>query len=142
MRLSRVSPIAALIAIAMTSVILLASFEDAKSQGRKVAAHRAAQARFAAALRAYDRVTALFDRGECPGEEVYLWSRRVEDARRDLGASKADHISAAQGHLKRMEELRSKSAARLTRSRNDLPYLASDVYAKEAEFLLARARQE
>jgi hypothetical protein len=102
-----------------------------------------AEARYQAAEQQFEIIWSYFQQNRTDSFQVYVWSRLVLDARREMGETPADRRAALEGHLarmKRMEEL-VKKIRRLGFG------LSSDVgaslyYRLEAEHWLARASEK
>jgi hypothetical protein len=101
-----------------------------------------AQARYQAALEQYELEWSYFQQNRTQSLHVYVWSRLVLDARREMGQTKADRIAALKAHLARMQKMED-----LIRRIRRLGFgLSADVgatryYRMEAEYWLAQAEK-
>src|SRR5438094_413613 len=70
------------------------------------AAPALAEAKLKAARVAYEANLKALPTGQSDAEKVYVWSRRLLEAQRDLSTKKADRVAAVEEHLARMKVLR------------------------------------
>jgi FMN phosphatase YigB (HAD superfamily) len=100
-----------------------------------------AKARYAAAVRQYEETWSYYQQARIDSYQVYVWSRLVLDAHRDMGAKPAEQITALENHLDRMQKLESliKKVRRLGFGRS-YDVGAAEYYRLEAELWLARAK--
>jgi hypothetical protein len=99
-----------------------------------------AEARYRAAVKQYEITWSYYQQARIDTFQVYVWSRLVLDARRELGETPADHRIALEDHLARMrklEELVTK-IRRLGFGRSS-DVGATEYYRLEAELWLTRA---
>jgi hypothetical protein len=101
-----------------------------------------AEARYQAALKQYEISWSYYQQARIDSYQVYVWSRLVLDARRDLGTKPADRIAALEGHLGRMKKLET-LILKIRRLGFGLSsdVGASEYYRLEAELWLEQARQ-
>jgi hypothetical protein len=102
-----------------------------------------AVARYQAAEKQFEIIWSYYKQDRTDSFQVYVWSRLVLDARREMGETPADRRAALEGHLermKRMEELVRK-IRRLGFGRSS-DVGATEYYRLEAEHWLARAGGE
>lgn len=64
-----------------------------------------AQERYEAAVKQFEIVWSYFKQARTDSYQVYVWSRLVLDARRDLGETPADRRTALEEHLARMSQM-------------------------------------
>ncbi len=74
-------------------------------QKKAAAPSRLAQERFRAAEKQYEIVWSYYQQNRIDIYQVYVWSRLMLDARRDLGETPADRTVALKAHLDRMKKL-------------------------------------
>lgn len=100
-----------------------------------------AQARYQAAVRQFEETWAYYQQARIDSYQVYVWSRLILDARRDLAVRPAEALTALEEHLDRMKKLESliKKVRRLGFGRS-YDVGASEYYRLEAELWLARAK--
>ena len=129
-------------------VVLLAGLSIAPApprppDGEPTAVANLAKARYEAALAQYDLEWTYFQQNRTGSLHVYVWSRLVLEARRDMGENQAERIAALKAHLARMQKLED-----LVKRIRRLGFgLSADVgatrfYRVEAEYWLARAAEE
>jgi hypothetical protein len=102
-----------------------------------------AQARVAAAHKAYDVAVKLCKQGQLgvKPEDAYTWSVRWLNAQRDLSSKKEDHVSDLSEHLKRMQEILQVAQLTVkTGAGSPLDCQAADFYLREAELWVAQAK--
>jgi hypothetical protein len=100
-----------------------------------------ARAKLDAARQTYQAVMRDLPAARADAEKVYLWSRRVLEAQRDLSDKKAERIAALEDHLARMKELRKVALARYRAGHaTHTEALAGEFYVAEAELWLAQAK--
>jgi hypothetical protein len=101
-----------------------------------------AEARYRAAIKQYDITWSYYQQARIDTYQVYVWSRLVLDARRDLSEAPADQIVALEEHLTRMRKLE-ELVLRIRRLGFGRSYDvgASEYYRLEAELWLARATE-
>ena len=99
-----------------------------------------AEARYRAAVKEYELTWSYYQQARIDTYQVYVWSRLVLDARRDLGQTPADHIIALEDHLARMKKMED-LVRKVRRLGFSLSYDvgATGYYRLEAELWLARA---
>ena len=74
-------------------------------------------------------------------EDIYTWSVRGLNAQLDLSSKKADHISAFDDHLHRMQDLGKVVQTRLKVGiGSSMDAAAADFYIAEAELWFAREK--
>ena len=97
-----------------------------------------ADARHHAAVRQYDETWAYYQQARIDSYQVYVWSRLMIDARREIGGKAADRITAIEDHLARMKALEAliKRIRKIGFGRS-YDVGASEYYRLEAEFWLA-----
>jgi hypothetical protein len=98
-----------------------------------------AEARYRAAVRQYEITWSYYQQARIDTYQVYVWSRLVLDARRELGEAPADHLIALEDHLARMKKLEELvlKVRRLGFGRSS-DVGATEYYRLEAELWLAR----
>ena len=98
-------------------------------------------ARYQAAVRQYEITWSYYQQARIDSYQVYVWSRLVLDAHRDLSEKPAGRTVALEGHLARMKKLEEliKKVRRLGFGRS-YDVGASEYYRLEAEHWLAQAR--
>lgn len=93
------------------ATLLLAGLSVAPAQPPKAAPKEAprptplAQARYDAAVKQYEITWSYYQQNRIDSYQVYVWSRFVLDARRDMGETPADRKNALEEHLGRMQKL-------------------------------------
>jgi hypothetical protein len=99
-----------------------------------------AEARYRAAVRQYEITWSYYQQARIDTYQVYVWSRMVLDARREMGETPADQIVALEDHLARMKKLE-ELVLRIRRLGFGRTYDvgATEYYRLEAEHWLARA---
>ena len=99
-----------------------------------------AEARYRSALKQYEITWSYYQQARIDSYQVYVWSRLVLDARRDLGAKPADQIVALEEHLARMRKLE-ELVLKIRRLGFGRSYDvgATEYYRLEAELWLVRA---
>jgi hypothetical protein len=102
-----------------------------------------AEARYRSAVKQYEITWSYFQQNRIDSYQVYLWSRLVLDARREMGETPADRIVALEDHLARMQKLE-ELVRRIRRLGFGRSYDvgASEYYRLEAEHWLARAGEK
>jgi hypothetical protein len=99
-----------------------------------------AEARYRAAVKQYEITWSYYQQARIDTFQVYVWSRLVLDARRELGETPADHRIALEDHLARMKKLE-ELVVRIRRlgfgRSSDVG--ATEYYRLEAELWLTRA---
>jgi hypothetical protein len=97
-----------------------------------------ADARYQAAVKQFDETWTYYQQARIDSYQVYVWSRLVMDARRELGGKAADRITAIEDHLARMNALESlvKKIRKIGFGRS-YDVGASAYYRLEAEYWLA-----
>jgi hypothetical protein len=124
--------------------LLLAGFAFAPSppQGAAQPAQPSplAEARYRAAVKQFEITWSYYQQARVDTFQVYVWSRLVLDARRDLGETPRDRIIALEDHLARLKKLEELVAKirRLGFGRSS-DVGATEYYRLEAELWLARA---
>jgi hypothetical protein len=98
-----------------------------------------AEARLQAALKQFELTWSYYQQARIDTYQVYVWSRLVLDARRELGEAPADHLIALEDHLARMKKLEELvlKVRRLGFGRSS-DVGATEYYRLEAELWLAR----
>ncbi len=102
-----------------------------------------AEARFKAATKQFDEIWAFYRQSRTDSFQTYFWSRLVLDAQQDLLATKANRITALEGHLDRMRRLET-----LVKRVRKLGFGfstdvgATEYYRLEAERLLEKAKSD
>jgi hypothetical protein len=97
-----------------------------------------ADARYKAAVKQYDETWTYYQQARIDSYQVYVWSKLVMDARRELTGKPGDRITAIEDHLARMKALES-----LVRKIRKIGFGrsydvgASEYYRIEAEYWLA-----
>jgi hypothetical protein len=92
----------------VTGGVLLGVRAPERTKEKTVSTQKLAEERLNAAQNAYDAVWAKFkpfDLAKGDGEDVYRWSRRWMEAEREMAKSKAERLTALQGHFERMKKL-------------------------------------
>lgn len=123
-------------------MIVLAGLATAPAQPEKKAEKPKpdplAESRYQAALKQYDLTWTYYQQARVDSYQVYVWSRLVLDARRDMGETPADRRAALEGHLDRMRKLENlvRRVRRLGFGRS-YDVGASEYYRLEAEHWLA-----
>ena len=99
-----------------------------------------AEARYRAAVKEYELTWSYYQQARIDTYQVYVWSRLVLDARREVGQTPADHIIALEDHLARMKKMEElvQRVRRLGFGRS-YDVGATEFYRLEAELWLARA---
>ena len=99
-----------------------------------------AEARYRAAVKQYEITWSYYQQARIDTFQVYVWSRLVLDARRDLGEAPADRRIALEDHLARMKKLEELvvKIRRLGFERSS-DVGATEYYRLEAELWLSRA---
>lgn len=99
-----------------------------------------AEARYRAAVKQFEVTWSYYQQARIDSFQVYVWSRLVLDARRELGETPADRIIALEDHLARMRKLEELvlKIRRLGFGRSS-DVGATEYYRLEAELWLARA---
>jgi hypothetical protein len=99
-----------------------------------------AEARYRAAVKQYELTWSYYQQARVDTFQVYVWSRLVLDASRDLGETPRDRIIALEDHLARMKKLEELVAKirRLGFGRSS-DVGATEYYRLEAELWVARA---
>jgi hypothetical protein len=120
--------------------ILLAGFSMAPAAPEPARPSPLAEERYRAAVRQYDITWSYYQQARIDSYQVYVWSRLVLDARRELGETKADRLVALEDHLARMKKLE-ELVIRIRRLGfgRSYDYGAAEYYRLEAELWLARA---
>jgi hypothetical protein len=100
-----------------------------------------AEARYKAAVKQFEEVWTYYRQSRTESFPVYLWSRLVLDAERDLNDKPAGHVVALEAHLGRMQRLETlvKKVRRLGFGFS-IDVGASEYYRTEAEYWLERAK--
>jgi hypothetical protein len=99
-----------------------------------------ADARYRAAVKQFEITWSYYQQARIDTFQVYVWSRLVLDARRELGETPADRIVALEDHLARMKKLEELvlKIRRLGFGRSS-DVGATEYYRLEAELWLNRA---
>jgi outer membrane protein TolC len=100
-----------------------------------------AKAKVEAAAKAFETAEKSYATGQSTAEQVYLWSRRWLEARRDLADNQAERAAAVEAHLGRLQMLRKTITARY--KVGNAPYAevtGAEFYVVEAELWLAQAK--
>jgi uncharacterized membrane protein YccC len=102
-----------------------------------------AEARYRAAVEQYEITWSYYQQARIDSYQVYLWSRLVLDARREMNEAPADRIIALEDHLARMKKLE-ELVRRIRRLGFGRSYDvgATEYYRLEAEHWLARASEK
>ncbi len=100
-----------------------------------------AEARYQAAVKQYEITWSYYQQARIDSYQVYVWSRLVLDAHRDLSQKPADRIVALEEHLARMKKLEEliRKVRKLGFGRSS-DVGASEYYRLEAEHWLVQAR--
>ncbi|MFI5458302.1 MAG: hypothetical protein ACHRXM_22960 [Isosphaerales bacterium] len=100
-----------------------------------------AEARYQAAVKQFDETWLYFQQDRIDSYQVYVWSNRILECRREMAGKPADHIAALDEHLGRMKKLEAliKKVRRLGFGRS-YDVGSSAYYRAEAEYWLARAK--
>lgn len=100
-----------------------------------------AEARYQAAIKQYEITWSYYQQNRIDSYQVYVWSRFVLEARRDMGETPAEEIIAMEDHLARMKKLE-ELVRRIRRLGFGRSYDvgAVEYYRLEAEHWLALAR--
>jgi hypothetical protein len=97
------------------------------------------KAKYEAAREAYKATVQAYQVGQSDAEKVYLWSRRLLEAQRELGNKQADQVRALEAHRGRMKDLRELAAKRYQAEQvPQADVLGAEFYAVEAALWLAR----
>ena len=99
-----------------------------------------AEARYKAALKQFDEIWTYYRQSRTDSFPVYLWSRLLLDAQRDLSDLPVERISALRQHLDRMRRLETlvKKVRRIGFGFS-IDVGATEYYRLEAEHWLERA---
>src|SRR5262249_8105300 len=102
-----------------------------------------AEARYRAAVKQYEITWSYYQQARIDTFQVYVWSRLVLDARRELGETPTDHRIALEDHLARMKKLEELvvKIRRLGFERSS-DVGATEYYRLEAELWLSRAAEK
>jgi hypothetical protein len=124
-------------------VLILSGLSVAPAQPPKKAAAKpspVAEARYRAAVSVYEITWSYYQQARIDSYQVYVWSRLVLDARREMGELPADERIALEDHLARMKKLE-ELVVRIRRLGFGRSYDvgASEYYRLEAEHWLERA---
>jgi hypothetical protein len=100
-----------------------------------------AEARYQAAAKQFEEVWTYYRQSRTESFPVYLWSRLLLDAQRELSDKPADRIAALEAHLARMQRLETlvKKVRRLGFGFS-IDVGATNYYRLEAEHWLERAK--
>jgi hypothetical protein len=96
-----------------------------------------------AAQSAYEIHKLLYQRGaDATEEDVYVWSKRLMMAERDLNPAAGEAAKAVQAHLERMDQLEAITKARREAARaTGGDVAAAKYYRTEAELMRAQTRE-
>jgi hypothetical protein len=100
-----------------------------------------AEARYQAAQKQFEIIWSYYKQDRTDSFQVYVWSRLVLDARREMGETPADRRAALEGHLARMKQMEElvRKIRRLGFGRSS-DVGATEYYRLEAEHWLAREK--
>jgi len=120
--------------------LLLAGLSTAPAAPEPAKPSPLAEARYRAAVAQYEITWSYYQQARIDSYQVYVWSRLVLDARRELGETKADRLIALEDHLARMKKLE-ELVVRIRRLGfgRSYDFGAAEYYRLEAELWLARA---
>lgn len=110
--------------------------------GEERSAAALAEANLKAARQTLNALMEAYRTGNGPVdvEKVYLWSRRVLEAQRDISSKKADQLAAIEEHLARMKGWRENAAKRYKAGQGTHAEVsAMEFFVTQAELWLAQA---